>query len=75
METIKEIKMEIGESVNLYIWDEKEKEAKEITEKEFSKLKPKEQIEILLDTIQYLHTALQDDLRSIWKRLDKIEKD
>ena len=70
---VKEIKMSIGETVELYIWDEKEDEAKRITEKEFLKLKHGEQIEILLGTIRYLHSALQDDLRSIWKRLDKIE--
>jgi DNA polymerase III delta subunit len=75
MYSVEEIEMEIGESVQLYIWDEKEEEAKKITEEEFSKLKPKEQIEILLDTIRYLHSALQDDLRSIWKRIDKLEGD
>jgi predicted methyltransferase len=75
MYSVEEIKMEIGETVQLYIWDEKEDEAKEITEEEFLKLKPKKQIEMLLDTIRYLHTALQDDLRSIWKRIDKIEED
>jgi len=73
VKTVKEVEMDIGGKMMFFVYDEKTESTREITIKEFNKLKTAKQIEVLLNTIMLLHSLLREDLLSIWKRIDKIE--
>ena len=72
MEDRYEIDTNIGEELSLFDPNINDPDKMKCNKEKFLKFSQKKQIEILLNSLNVFITLLNDDLKDIWKRMDKI---